>query len=664
MDINEFLAGLGAIFAAGRKGEVDRYLRSGLARAEAEGDEQAAVTILNEMVGYYRITSRYPDSIRCAEQVMQIMRGMGYAGSVEYGTTLLNAATAYKASGDSRKAQELFYAALDIYQRELEAGDARLAALYNNLSAIHQDKGDHEKAAMYLEKAADILSAIKGAENDAATVLTNLALALFDLKREPEAMAHLQTALKLFESTAENGTVDSRAAPHYAGALAALAGVQYRGGEYAKAAGTYESALERIKDCYGENRDYAVTCRNCAAAYKALGNAERAAELCCKAEAVLAAIESLSQVQDADRRPVSADAESARRAACQEEAPGDKEPQRQAATSDRPVRGLEIARAYYESYGREMIRAGFSAYENRIAVGLVGEGSECFGFDDEISRDHDFGPSFCLWLSREDYQKFGAELQCAYEALPASFMGLPGRVESAPVHAGRRVGVLCIEDFYHKYIGRDDASLSLRAWLTLPESSLATACNGEVFCDPLGEFSRIRQCLLAYYPEDVRLKKIAARAALMAQSGQVNYARCMSRGECVGAFMALAEFVKYAASMIFLLNRRYAPFYKWTHRALRELPLLPETAGLLHRLSISRIDESHWRFAAPQEMARVVNQHDPNVQIIEELCSMVKTRLRSEGLSDATDTFLLPHAESVSSRIVDAGIRSLHIMEG
>ena len=85
----------------------------------------------------------------------------------------------------------------------------------------------------------------------------------------------------------------------------------------------------------------------------------------------------------------------------------------------------------------------------RAAAGLSGQGSDCLGLDDEISRDHDFGPGFCLWLSDEDFEKYGAELQKAYDALPKSYMGF----ERKPTHTGaQRVGVMRTSDFYRYYM--------------------------------------------------------------------------------------------------------------------------------------------------------------------------------------------------------------------
>ena len=49
------------------------------------------------------------------------------------------------------------------------------------------------------------------------------------------------------------------------------------------------------------------------------------------------------------------------------------------------MKGLEEARKFYEEAGAEMISRNFGDFENRIAVGLVGHGSECFGFDDQTS---------------------------------------------------------------------------------------------------------------------------------------------------------------------------------------------------------------------------------------------------------------------------------------
>ena len=58
------------------------------------------------------------------------------------------------------------------------------------------------------------------------------------------------------------------------------------------------------------------------------------------------------------------------------------------------MNGLELSEKFYIEYGVPMLQNEFSHLESVVAVGLMGSGSECFGYDDEISRDHDFDPGF------------------------------------------------------------------------------------------------------------------------------------------------------------------------------------------------------------------------------------------------------------------------------
>lgn len=173
---------------------------------------------------------------------------------------------------------------------------------------------------------------------------------------------------------------------------------------------------------------------------------------------------------------------------------------------------------------------------------------------------------------------------------------------------------------------------------------MATATNGSIFFDPLGHFSAVRKKLLNFYPEDVRIKKIVARTAVMAQAGQYNYARCIKRGEHVAALLALAEFSQAAMSLTYLLNRRYAPFYKWMHRGLRGLPILPAMHGQLERLS-QTLDG------------------DRAVQLIEGICLTVMHELRRQGLSSGTSGFLLDHCSEMMGRIQDPQLRQTHMMK-
>ena len=102
------------------------------------------------------------------------------------------------------------------------------------------------------------------------------------------------------------------------------------------------------------------------------------------------------------------------------------------------MNGLELSQKYYEAYGREMIERVDPALFARVTVGLCGEGSQCFGFDDQISQDHDFAPGFCVWLSEEDFARYGPALRDAYQNLPDRFCGFSRK----NVIAGERLGIM------------------------------------------------------------------------------------------------------------------------------------------------------------------------------------------------------------------------------
>ncbi len=313
------------------------------------------------------------------------------------------------------------------------------------------------------------------------------------------------------------------------------------------------------------------------------------------------------------------------------------------------MKGLELAEKYYETYGRQMLDQQFAQIRNQAAVGLVGYGSECLGFDDDISKDHDYGPSFCIWLPAEIFKEYGARMQAAYDALPKEFMGIAGRVEEE--QGKGRVGVLCLEAFYEEMIGRYTLPQSDAEWLAIPEEMLATAVNGRVFEDPFLQFTHIREGLRQYYPHGVWIRKIADSMAKAAQAGQYNYARAMKRGERIAAELALTEFVKESMHLVYLLNRTYAPFYKWMHRGMQNLTVCSEIGDMLGLLYQIPDPAAAWEGVSPAEYVYNLNTNDGRVLIIEAVCNILVQALNEQGLSDLQDNFLQNHIQAVLSKL-------------
>lgn len=307
-----------------------------------------------------------------------------------------------------------------------------------------------------------------------------------------------------------------------------------------------------------------------------------------------------------------------------------------------------MARGYFERFGKPMLEERFPALLPKIAVGLFGSGSECFGFDDEVSRDHDFEPGFMILLPGEDAvdRRTAFLLERAYDGLPKAFMGAE-RSLMKPAGGPRR-GVLRTAEVFAGKVGAPDGVLTMGQWMSLPEYALAEAVNGAIFFDGFGEVSRIRAGL-ARYPEDVRRKKLAGCLMMLSQSGLYNYERCLSHGETGAAQLACVEFARYAMRAIFLLNDVYMPYYKWAFRALRGLGRLSLLAELLEYLITTGSDGELGR-----EKARVMAG----------IASDVIDELRRQGLTDVSGDEPEAHARALNDGIRDEWVRNQGILAG
>ena len=310
------------------------------------------------------------------------------------------------------------------------------------------------------------------------------------------------------------------------------------------------------------------------------------------------------------------------------------------------MKGIELSEKFYLEYGAPMMHEHFPELEGIVAVGLAGSGSECFGYDDEISKDHDFEAGFCLFLPDESIvdRKSEFALERAYSKLPREFMGYKRSIVS-PV-GGNRHGVVRISDFFKDRTGTPDGKIELKDWFFIPEQSLAEATNGKIFRDDLGVLLEIRE-RLSYLPEDVRLKKLAGNLLIMGQSGQYNYSRSIARGETAAAQLAVVEFVKSTLNAVFLLNKRYMPYYKWSFHALVETTCLSELYESLEYL-ISSGNGS--------------GEAEKKQKTIESICEKIIAEICRQGLSDSDVLEAELQAYKVNDKIKDADTRNLHIL--
>ena len=614
------------------------------------------LSILNELMGFYRSRGEHTKNQPIINRALNLANKMQLAGTEAGTTTLINAATSLRAAGSYDRAEKIYTQALNESAETLGTKNRKLAALHNNLSMLYSETGRTHDAIEELNQALEILqntSTDPERDIDIAATHTNLALSMLQectkehTKECSKECSHPNTSTNsksaTLESAFEHASTSVRMyiagnnenQPHYASALAGFAQVQYARGEYAQAEESYSKALDLIARCYGKDSEsYAITAENLRQTRKL---AEKVTKISEKVSAKLSTKIQESSSQQTENQ----------HAATQNEA------------NNNIKTGMQLAQSYWQTYGKPLLdQPKFARYKNRIAAGLVGHGSECYGFDDEISRDHDFGPGFCLWLTDEDYAEIGADLQNAYNALPQKYAGFESRNETQRAkscESSKRVGIFRISEFFENITGFPTAPAANEPhlWLSLSESTLAAATNGKIFADPLGEFSKARQSF-KLMPNDVRISLISRRLGMISQAGQYNFPRMIARKDASAAWLSINEFVRATASLVFLLNNPvtagYLPYYKWQFAALRKLSnrmasRLPEVCSKLE--SVMRLSSAACfggdgsggdGFGEGGKGAGLAQKQV--TQIIDSICEDIVRELQYQGLSDCSETFL------------------------
>lgn len=569
------------LFDSNRPKEALEYMLSMRKIASIYEDPSMDLLILNELIGYYRQTSEKEKLLEVISESINHLEKYDEP-RLKQATTLLNCANAYRSLGMLEEAKEYYDSTEEIYNEQIDIGnlsknDLLIAGLYNNESLLYQELADFHTAKEKLLLALNIVNGL-GAGFEIAVTYANLANTCVLSKEYVHAKEYALTAIRHFKA---RGLED----PHYCAALSALGSCYYEAGELERAKKIFGEAMHIVENTIGRNSQY----------------------------------ERLKENLDKCRKLNSEDLHESNL----EMGPG-----------------IILSKKYYESYGVPMIATKFPEYEDKIAVGLVGEGSDCFGFDDEISSDHDYGPSFCMWLSDEIYDKIGDKLQKAYDELPDTFEGY---TRTTTLMGANRRGVMRISDFYNKFIGTtvyDEIDFA-----NIEDYALATCTNGVIFRDDEGLFTQIRSDILRGYRQSVRYLKIASSAALFSQYAQYNYVRMLKRHDETTAFMMLSDGIKHALKLWHYMNNIYPPHDKWLMKSAERIECGDELILLVNKVT---------------NQFMIKNDKNDVVMAIEELAGFLSRMMYEKNIISDTNPYLDFHTNEILCKARDGISGSLY----
>ena len=187
MTIDQILTKLDHYYKEDQLTEIEPFLLSCLEDAKKEQEYGIYISVGNELLGFYRSIGQFEAAFAVGEDVLLLMEELQLDHTVHFATTLFNVATAYRTAGKYEEALANYRRALEIYQKELPKDDYRLAELYSSISILLEKLNENENAALFLEKAIQIMEKQPGTRVEVATSRTSLALIELKMDKLEEA---------------------------------------------------------------------------------------------------------------------------------------------------------------------------------------------------------------------------------------------------------------------------------------------------------------------------------------------------------------------------------------------------------------------------------------------------------------------------------------------
>lgn len=556
--------------------EAEIFMLDELDKAGRLGNSTRALLLYNELIGYYRQTSEKEKLYDVIDRTCELVEGTKSVETLSYATTMLNIANAYRSLGELEKSQEYYTITQEVYQKAIDDGELDINDL--RLAGLYNNMSLLYQECQNYKKSEELLKM-------ALSIVTyrnegfEIAVTYANLANTMLLAKEYEASFSYAKEAISRFKARNCIDAHFCAALSALASCYYEWGNIALAKSLFEEALYIVDSTIGKNSQY-----------------ERIKE----------------SISMCENNP----------------------------NYSKYVKGMELSEKYFNEYGLQILENDFESYSDKITVGLVGEGSDCYGFDDEKSSDHDFGPGFCIFVDDDIYDEIGDALAKAYDLLPKEYLGYKLN-ETALGH--KRRGVIKTSDFYIEHLGASDYEDI--DFSKVEDYELAVCTNGRIFYGN-GKFTELRDKLLAGYKKDIRLVKLAEDVSAFSQTGQYNYNRMMQREDDFTADIMLSDFYKKSMIMYHHLMNKYPPHDKWLKKSTQTLVDGETLLRLLEKVS---------------NMVRINEKSENVVAAIEDVAEFMAAKLYESGDISDIDPYLANHTSELmfKSSVVNCSKKEL-----